>query len=75
MTPYFVPSVLFCFLFFFFSENCKTLGTAFSTKVFIPKKYCFLLARFSMIANFEKVSIVCALALLTSTNRLVSPGN
>ena len=29
------------------------------------KKYCFLLARFFMIAHFERVSIVCALALLT----------
>ena len=38
------------------------MGTAFSTKVFIPKKYCFLFARFFMIADFEKV---CALAMRT----------
>ena len=63
MTPYFVLSVLFGFvLFLFFSEDCKTQGTAFSTKVFNPKKYCFLFARFFMIADFKRG---CALALLT----------
>ena len=62
MTPYFVLSVLFCLVLFFFSEDCKTQGTALSTKVFIPKKYCFLFARFFMRADFERV---CALTLLT----------
>ena len=33
--------------------------------VFILKIYCFLLARFLMIADFKSVSIVSALALLT----------
>ena len=58
-------SVFCIFVFFFLSEDCKTKGTAFSTKVFIPKKYCFLFAKFFMIADFERVSIVCALSLIT----------
>ena len=59
----FVVSVLlFCF---FFLLKIAKQRTAFSTKVFIPKKCYFLFARFFMIADFQRVSIVCALALLT----------
>ena len=81
ITPYFVLSV------FFFPWRLQNIGHCFLHEVkiqvvFILKiyhictyTYCFLFARFFMIADFERVSIVCALALLKSTKRLVSPNN